>query len=117
MNSAPLYLMLDIVIIIIAIALWLPLYKRIDKNTKTAGLMTVASLCIMASAFQYLCLIRVGALSVCEQNTWLIPVRLLGSPIEEYLFWWGFAFIMTALYLWPRHRLLSNKTKPPDGQH
>jgi hypothetical protein len=103
MSSTPLYLFLDIIIIIAAAALWLPLYKRLDKTSKGAAILTIASLSILASAFQYLCLVRVGAWSVCEQNTWLLPVRLLGSPLEEYLFWWGFAFIMTAAYLWPRN--------------
>jgi len=111
MNSTPLYLTLDIVVIILAAALWLPLYKRLDKTSKTAALMTIATLCIMASAFQYLCLVRVGAWSVCEQNTWLLPVRLLGSPLEEYLFWWGFAFIMTAAYLWPRYLFSCKKAE------
>jgi hypothetical protein len=112
MNSTPLYLLLDFSVIFIAAVLWLPLYKHLDRITKTAGLMTVAILGIMASAFQYLCLVRVGAWSVYEQNTWLLPVRLLGSPLEEYLFWWGFAFIMTAAYLWPRHLLCCKKTVP-----
>jgi hypothetical protein len=114
MSSTPLYLVLDIAIIIVAAALWLPLYKHLDRITKTAGIMTVALLSIMASAFQYLCLVRVGAWSVCEQNTWLLPVRLLGSPLEEYLFWWGFAFIMTAAYLWPRHLFSCKVQKPPE---
>jgi hypothetical protein len=109
MNVIPLYLLLDLSVIIIAAVLWLPLYKHLDRITKTAGLITVAILSIMASVFQYLCLVRVGAWSVCEQNTWLLPVRLFGSPIEEYLFWWGFAFIMTAAYLWPRHHLFCRK--------
>jgi hypothetical protein len=117
MSSTPLYLILDLAVIICAVLLWLPLYKYLDRITKTAGLLTVVILGIMASAFQYLCLVRVGAWSVYEEHTWLLPVRLLGSPLEEYLFWWGFAFIMTAAYLWPRYLFCKMTTHQKDIIH
>jgi hypothetical protein len=81
--------------------LWIPLWKRIDKKTRVAALFTFLLLCILSAGFQYLCLVRVNAWYVHPENTWLLPIAILHSPLEEYLFWWGFALIMLAAYLWP----------------
>lgn len=101
--SIPYYLYLDICIIMIAIFTWLPLRRHLSKQDRLAALLTFFTLCILSAAFQYLCFVRVGAWTVHPENTWLLPVFFLGSPLEEYLFWWGFAFVMIEAYLWPRY--------------
>gem|GEM_PF-2946926 len=101
--TPPYYLLLDVSISAAAILLWLPLRKRLDNHLKIAAILTFLTLCILSSAFQYLCFVRVDAWFVHPENTWLLPVTFLHSPIEEYLFWWGFAFVMIESYLWPRY--------------
>jgi hypothetical protein len=105
--SIPYYLLLDIIIVSIEISLWLPLSKRIDNNSRLAAILALLTLCLLSTAFQYLCFVRVNAWFVHPENTWLLPVRFLNSPIEEYLFWWGFAAIMIEAYLWPRYIFLN----------
>jgi hypothetical protein len=99
----PYYALLDFFIILVAVALWVPLNKRLDKISKTAAVLTFLLLCLLSTGFQYLCLVRVNAWVVHPENTWLIPFTLLHSPLEEYLFWWSFALIMIEAYLWPRY--------------
>lgn len=99
----PIYALLDLFLIIIAVLLWLPLGKRLDKLSKIAALLTFLLLCFLSAGFQYLCFIRVNAWILHPENTWLLPVTILNSPLEEYLFWWAFALIMIEAYLWPKY--------------
>jgi hypothetical protein len=97
----PLYAFLDLIILLAALLLWIPLWKRLDRQSRIAAIFTFISLCILSACFQYLCLVRVNAWCIHPENTWLLPITILNSPFEEYLFWWGFALIMLAAYLWP----------------
>lgn len=99
--NVPYYALLDLFIILAAIFLWIPLWKRLDKKSRMAAVFTFLLLCILSTGFQYLCLVRVNAWNVHPENTWLLPITIFHSPLEEYLFWWGFALIMLAAYLWP----------------
>ncbi|HON10533.1 MAG: hypothetical protein GX089_09650 [Fibrobacter sp.] len=97
----PLYLTLDLCLCVIAVIAAVPLYKRLDKYSRKAAVSTFLLLCVLSAGFQYICFIRVGAWIVNPEVTWLIPYRIAGSPVEEYLFWWSFAIIMLELYLYP----------------
>lgn len=103
--NLPIYTLLDLFLSIIAVISWLPLGKRLDKPSKVAALLTFLLLCILSAVFQYLCLIRVNAWVLHPENTWFMPITILHSPLEEYLFWWAFALIMIEAYLWPKYLL------------
>ena len=85
----PLYLTLDLCLCVIAVIAAVPLYKRLDKYSRKAAVSTFLLLCVLSAGFQYICFIRVGAWIVNPEVTWLIPYRIAGSPVEEYLFWWS----------------------------
>ncbi|MDG5816318.1 hypothetical protein QA601_14580 [Chitinispirillales bacterium ANBcel5] len=97
-----------------SIALLFPLFKRLDIIEKKAFIFTFLLLCILSSGFQYICLIRVEAWFVHPENTWLIPLRIAGSPVEEYLFWYSFALLMLEFYLYPRVYLRSKRITKPE---
>jgi len=103
----PLYIGLDCVLLVIAFLLWLFLWKKLSTIEKISSVATFMVLVILSTACQYFNFIRFHAWTVNDAVTCLLPMRFLGSPIEEYLFWWASALIMIALYLWPL-KLLSH---------
>ena len=104
----PLYLGLDCGLIFVSFVLWFFLWKRLNKVELISSAATFLVLIILSTFCQYFNFIRFHAWTVNDKVTYLLPFRFLGSPIEEYLFWWAFALIMIAFYLWPIKILYKN---------
>lgn len=98
----PLYLIIDICLIVFSVGALLPLWRRLDALYRQALMFSWLFMVTVSSFCQYLSLIHVRAWRVNPDATYLLPIHLGGAPLEEYLFWWFFGLLMIDLYLWPK---------------
>lgn len=73
-------------------------WKTLDALTRKAFLVTCSVMAALTFVMEYVYL-WFNVWSFSEKTDPLLGIRLWGAPIEEFVFWFGAAFLFAALYI------------------
>jgi len=94
----PWYLVLDLVLwgITVVIILWV--WPRLSNYWRISALLVVGLVMVLQVLNEVLSLHIFEAWTFSEAHNRLLGIILWGAPIEEYLFWFAFAWMIPFLY-------------------
>lgn len=94
----PWYMIMDLMLCGMAIAAVYWAWPKMNRYWRWSALLTAITVMILQVLNELLSLHIFKAWEFSEQYSSLIGVNVWGAPLEEYLFWFPFAWMITFLY-------------------